>query len=205
MKDARVASPAYERNKGPILNVLQELWDDASGLKVLEVASGPGQHVCHFAKHFEGFIWQPTDASEVLCRSIDGWREHEGLDAVLPAHRLDVLDPQSWPKGPFGGALVINFFHMVALETVERTLQGIGGILKPGGLLVVYDCFTYKGHHVNDSNAVFDAWLRRETPGGVHEFTVVDELASESGLVEPRVHRLPANNQCVVWTRAVRA
>ena len=49
---------AAERNKGPILEALAPRLP-ASGL-VLEIASGTGQHVAHFAAATPALTWQPT-------------------------------------------------------------------------------------------------------------------------------------------------
>ena len=52
-------APAADRNKQPILEVLEaEL--PKSGT-VLEIASGSGQHAAFFARHLPGIVWQPLD------------------------------------------------------------------------------------------------------------------------------------------------
>ena len=53
-------SAAAERNKQPILEVLKTVLP-SSGV-VLEIASGTGQHVVHFATHLPALAWQPSDA-----------------------------------------------------------------------------------------------------------------------------------------------
>lgn len=53
MTDLHQHSPAVDRNKQPILDVLQRLLP-AHGV-ALEIASGTGQHVAHFAAGLPGW------------------------------------------------------------------------------------------------------------------------------------------------------
>ena len=57
--DARETAPSPERNKQPILDVLWRVLPP-SGL-VLEIGSGTGQHVAHFAKAMPDLVFQPTE------------------------------------------------------------------------------------------------------------------------------------------------
>src|SRR6185503_5132402 len=50
-----LTSPAAERNKDPILTVLETLLPPAG--RVLEIASGTGQHVCFSAAEMPGIRW----------------------------------------------------------------------------------------------------------------------------------------------------
>jgi hypothetical protein len=76
----RLSSAAAERNKDPILEVLERVLP-ASGL-VLEVASGGGQHVVHFAKRLPALTWQPNDPDPDARASIAEWIVTEKLDNV---------------------------------------------------------------------------------------------------------------------------
>ena len=63
-EDARRYAPAVARNREPILEVLQR-YLPLRGL-VLEVASGSGEHVTHFAKtSAPDLIFQPSDPTPV--------------------------------------------------------------------------------------------------------------------------------------------
>jgi tRNA G46 methylase TrmB len=58
-------SVACERNKGPLLEVLQRWLGPEAGL-VLEIGAGTGQHAVHFARGLPQLSWQPTEQFENL-------------------------------------------------------------------------------------------------------------------------------------------
>src|SRR5262245_60125178 len=94
MVDARLHSVACERNREPILRVLEHELPHR-GL-VLGIASGTGMHALYFATHMPHLVWQPSDNDDHALASIDAWGADEGLDNLRPAIMLDVLAPR-WP------------------------------------------------------------------------------------------------------------
>ncbi len=62
--------PAPERNKGPILEVLER---EVEHGPVLELARGTGQHVVHFAQALPGLTFLPSDILEENLASIRAW------------------------------------------------------------------------------------------------------------------------------------
>ena len=61
--DGRLDAAAFHRNHEPIWAALERFLAGKSG-DVVEVGSGTGQHVVHFAKHTPGIIWWPSDLNE---------------------------------------------------------------------------------------------------------------------------------------------
>ncbi|MEO7115696.1 MAG: DUF938 domain-containing protein, partial [Caldimonas sp.] len=84
--DSRRTSPAAERNAAPILAELQRLLPPRG--RMLEIASGTGQHAARFSAGLPGWQWQPSDFEAKALPSIEAWCD--GLDRVRPPLRLDV-------------------------------------------------------------------------------------------------------------------
>lgn len=66
--DLRRQAPAALRNRDPILEVLRPALPPA-GL-ILELASGTGEHITHFARALPHLQWQPSDPSPEARASI---------------------------------------------------------------------------------------------------------------------------------------
>ena len=78
----KLVFPAPERNKQPILQVLQRVLPATGTL--LEIASGSGQHAAFFAGHFPQWNWLATDLAEAHLRSIAAYVAESGLANLLP-------------------------------------------------------------------------------------------------------------------------
>src|SRR3546814_4675593 len=75
-RGARRHAPATLRNRDAIAAVLGE-WLPAEGM-VLEIASGSGEHVVHFAAAFSQLRWQPSDSDPDALVSIAAWSAEAG-------------------------------------------------------------------------------------------------------------------------------
>lgn len=192
-RDGRLHAPATLRNRAPIAAVLAR-WLPGRGC-VLEVASGTGEHVLHFAAAFPDLVWQPSDPDPAHRRSIAAYRHSAGSANLLVPLDLDVTAP-TWPLGGQVEAVVCcNMIHIAPWEAAEGLFAGAGRYLKPGGGLYLYGPFKSDARHTAPSNAAFDASLRAQDPAwGVRDLEAVAALATAAGLAAPLVEAMPANN-----------
>jgi SAM-dependent methyltransferase len=206
--DGRLDAAAFHRNHEPIWAVLERFLAGKSG-DVVEVGSGTGQHVVHFAKHTPGIIWWPSDLNENHLKSIEAWRAHAALANIRPPLRIDLTDPAWCPvmhdgSGP-GELLAVfcaNVIHIAPWRVAEGLFAGAGRYLRSDGLLLLYGPFKRDGKHTAMSNAVFDTSLReQDAEWGVRDIADVEKLAATVGLALLEAVPMPANNMILVFSR----
>jgi SAM-dependent methyltransferase len=196
--DGRLCAPAAERNKGPILEVLKRVLPQA-GL-VVEIASGTGQHVAHFAAALPDLVWQPSDADLRVHESIHAWTAAEELTNVRAPIALDVRQP--WPLARADAVLCINMIHISPWEATLALIDGAGRVLRQGGMLFLYGPYRRFGRHTAASNAAFDASLRATDPEwGVRDLEAVEERAEAAEFRLQEIVEMPANNLSVVFQK----
>jgi len=196
---SRSLSPPAERNKQPILNVLHRHLLPTG--KVLEIASGTGQHVVYFASAFPKVQWQPSDPDVASRQSISAWIRHERLSNVLEPLQLDVCR-SPWPVDAVDAILCINMIHISPWEATPALIEGAAALLAAGGLLFLYGPYRRVGHPTAAGNEAFDASLRARNPAwGLRDLGAVQSLAEAAGFVLVEVAEMPANNLSVVLRR----
>jgi SAM-dependent methyltransferase len=195
-----LTSAAAERNKDPILTVLESVLP-ASG-RVLEIASGTGQHVCFFAAALPGLEWQPTEPDAAHREAIEARIRESGLANIAPPVALDVIEPH-WPvSGSFDAVLCINMVHISPWAATHALLRGAARQLGPRGLLVLYGPYLENGTAAQ-SNLDFDASLRRRNPEwGLRELAEVVRVGATHGLHRQQTVRMPANNLTLVFVKS---
>lgn len=196
-------SPACERNRAPILDVLHVAF--ATRRHVLEIGSGTGQHAVHFAASMPGLRWQSSDRTGQdlgLARRL--------AEAALPNTPapldLDVAHGP-WPivahgAACFDAAFTANTLHIMGWDAVQACFAGLDAVLADDATLVVYGPFNVGGAFTSDSNRDFDAMLRARDPrSGLRDLEAVDALAAHIGLRLRGDIAMPAHNRCLVWQR----
>jgi SAM-dependent methyltransferase len=197
--DLRETAPSAERNKQPILDVLARVLP-ATGL-VLEIGSGTGQHVTHFAKALPKLTFQPSEMDETRHASIVAWTRHEKLANVRAPIAFDVAR-LPWPVRAADAIVCINVIHISPWEATLALMKGAGGLLPPNGVLVTYGPYRRGGAHTAPSNEAFDADLRaRDARWGVRDMEDVAAAAKDAGLALEETVAMPANNFTVVFRR----
>lgn len=199
--DARQYSPSTIRNRDAILAVLQRVLPPRA--RVLEIASGTGEHAVHIARAMPEITWQPSDPDEAARSSIAAWIAAEGLSNVLPPLSIDVCDDM-WvvDTETFDAVVAINMIHISPWEATLGLMTGAAHLLPPGGVLYTYGAYKRGGRHTAPSNETFDAWLKQIDPRyGVRDLEAVEDAARARGLALRDIIEMPANNFSVVFER----
>lgn len=189
-------APATARNREPILAVLARVVPD--GARVLEIASGTGEHAVFLAARLPVATWQPSDPDADARASVEAWRLEAGAERVLPPVALDVC-ASPWPIARADVVVCINMLHISPWSATEGLMQGAAALLPAGGVLYLYGPYRRGGAHTAESNAAFDASLRARDPAwGVRDLEAVVAEAARRGFELSEIAEMPANNLSVV-------
>jgi len=197
--DSRLVSPAADRNKQSILDVLRRVLPK-SGL-VLEIAAGSGQHSVHFSRALPMLTWQPSDPDAAARESIAAWAEAEALPNLMPPVALDVR-ATPWPVERADAIVCINMIHISPWEATLALFAGARNILPEHGVIYLYGAYRRGGAHTAPSNEAFDGWLRAQDPAwGVRGLEEVVKVAEAETFELVETTAMPANNFSVVFRK----
>ena len=197
---AKRESPAAQRNREPIADVLADVLPER-GI-VLEMASGTGEHVVHFAKRFAHLDWYPSDPDGEARASIAEYVAQAGLANVMPPLALDAAASE-WPLDAADAILCINMVHISPWEATEGRFAGAARLLPPmDGPLILYGPYLEREVETAPSNLAFDESLKARDPRwGLRDLADVDALAKRHGFTRTLRVAMPANNLIVVYRK----
>jgi SAM-dependent methyltransferase len=202
---------AAERNKIHILEVLRSKVEglqrnERNPIKVLEIASGTGEHAQLFASSISNILYQPTEPMQEMHDSIRAWSSE--LSCVLPPIALDVnvednlsLLPNEFKDGNVDVMICINMIHISPFQSTINLFRLANACLKTDGFLLTYGPYRVNGEMV-ESNVAFDKSLKERNPEwGVRDLETLNEVAGRFAMEVKEVVNMPANNLCVVFKR----
>jgi len=184
-------SPSCERNKDPILSVIQPLLTNRT--RVLEVGAGTGQHAVYFAEKMPWLKWQCSELQENLA-GLEMWITEAALSNLPTPIHLDVSTSSLIPE--FDVVYTANTLHIMSIEKVTDFFKLIGEWAGSVKDVLIYGPFNYAGEYTSTSNAQFDSWLKTRDPvSGIRDFEWIIDLAAQNHLKLENDVEMPANNR----------
>ena len=203
MMDAKRYAPATQRNREPILKVLEKILPSKGN--ILEIASGTGEHAVFFASRFPDCQWYPSDRDRESRASIIAWSKECPTNNLHSPLDIDASN-DDWSLETaliaIDAIVNINMIHISPYSACLGLMAGAGRILSSGGILYLYGPYKRKGQHTSLSNEAFDKSLRdRDPQWGVRNLEDVIAVAETNNLVLKGVIAMPANNLSVIFTK----
>jgi Protein of unknown function (DUF938) len=199
MSDHRQYAPATLRNRDFILDVLRDVLPGRGA--ILEIASGSGEHVVHFARSLPSRVFQPSDPDPEAVQSVAAWVNAMGATNVRAPIVLDASQ-SPWPIASADGIICINMVHISPWDATLGLIKGAAAILPPGAPFYLYGPYKRKGFETMPSNQAFDRSLRNRNPAwGLRDIEAVATMAQSVGFSIPIITEMPANNLSVVFRR----
>ena len=199
MKKIKLKSPACTKNQAFILEVLKE--HIAPKAKILEVASGSGEHAAYFTTHMHGWCWQPSDINGDAIQSIQSYRDESNQNNFLEPLKLSTRDKE-WSIGQFDAAFCCNMIHISPWESSVGLFNHMARHLLPGGAFIIYGPFFQNNIETAPSNLKFDNQLRTMNSAfGIRNLADITNLAHHYGFSQIAIHKMPANNLTVIFRK----
>jgi hypothetical protein len=199
MTDHRQYAPATARNRDFILDVLRDVLP-TTGV-ILEIASGSGEHVVHFARNLPSLVFQPSDPEPDALLSVAAWMKAAEVANVRAPIVLDA-SRSPWPIASADGIICINMVHISPWDASVGLIRGAAAILPPGSPLYLYGPYKRKGFATAPSNEAFDRNLRDRNPiWGLRDLEAIAAIAQSAGFTIPDITEMPANNLSIVFRR----
>jgi hypothetical protein len=199
MTDHRRYAPATVRNRDSILDALRDVLPKRG--VILEIASGSGEHVVHFARNLPSLAFQPSDSEPEALLSVAAWVKAAEVTNVRAPIVLDAFQ-SPWPIASADGIICINMIHISPWDATVGLIRGAAAILPRGSPLYLYGPYKRKGFATARSNQAFDQNLRDRNPTwGLRDLEAVAAIAQSAGFSVPTVTKMPANNLSVVFRR----
>jgi hypothetical protein len=196
---------AGNRNREPILKVFTEIFPKSG--RVLELASGAGNHVNFFAPHFPSLTFQPSDYNVEVFESIKKRRADSGNKNVADPIKIDLTDADTFPSasdGLYEVIFVVNLFQVAPVSICDGIAQVADRVLTRDGFVAIYGPFKVDGNYTTESNAAFDQEILapKIAEWGLKDVRDLERAASPHKIALKGIMNMPANNFLLLFGRA---
>jgi len=190
----KLYSDSAARNAPVILEVLSQYLPDKG--KVLEIASGTGQHCAFFAKTFCNLEWQPSDIDPKRLDSIKAYITETNQANINMPISLDAT-AENWAKkiNTYNVIIAINIFHLISNKEMKSLIRESSLALQTSSYFVIYGPFMRGGELTSDQDIKFHTSLIECDPdlGYKDDFDILDEIEANN-LSPEAVIEMPSNN-----------
>ncbi len=196
----RLYSPSAGRNREIIGQVLSEHLP--RGARVLEIASGTGEHGAHMCRLRPDIIWQCSDIDTASRASQNAWaQDHAGQ--MLPSLQLDASSNVWWKAIPdINAFFCANMIHIAPWEAFLGLAQGAEHLLTKGQNFILYGPFL-EGEGTAPSNLAFDQNLKSRNPDwGVRKLDTVKHILTEHGFTLSARIVMPKENRTLIFSKS---
>lgn len=206
MAAKKLIYPAADRNKEPILSVLRQYIQRGPNQIFLEIASGSGQHIAHFAPHFPHITLYPSECERRLLESIAA--HSNGFENIKHPLKIDITtDFHTWGDGIFKESSIdyiynANMMHISPYQCSIKLFENAGKLLKDNGILFTYGPYAIDGKITPESNVNFNESLKSQnSEWGLRDLKDLTELAEKNGIKLINIIDMPANNKTIIWKK----
>lgn len=197
----RLYSPSAGRNSADISKVLSQYLP--RGARVLEIASGTGEHAVHMCGVRDDIIWQPSDPDAASRASQNAWAS-ERPGQMLPSLSIDTSVDGWWDdfaSMPFDAVYCANMIHIAPWEAALGLAKAMPHILNTGGKLALYGPFK-EGEETAPSNLEFDENLKgRNLAWGVRDMQSVKHIFADVGFNMTARIVMPKENRILIFSK----
>lgn len=171
--------------------------------RVLEIASGTGEHGFHACAARPDIIWQPSDPDVESRNSQNAWAA-DTKGQMLPSLSIDTTQPDWFEILPrYDAIFCANMIHIAPWEAAIGLVDGAQKLVSKNGVIVLYGPFK-EGAHTAQSNLDFDASLKSRNPSwGVRDLASVKHIFAKAGFNTVARTAMPKNNLILEFSRSV--
>jgi len=192
--EKKLYSASAARNAPFILEVLSQYLPDKG--KVLELASGTGQHCKYFAEAFCNLEWQPSEINPKRFDSIQAHIKETNRANINMPLSLDAT-AENWAEelDVYNVIIAINIFHLISNKEMITLIRESSLALQNNSYFVIYGPFMRGGELTSVKDIQFHTSLIECDPdiGYKDDFDLLDEIEANN-LSPEAIIEMPSNN-----------